>query len=170
MNRHPGHDYSAPGYYFVTISTAGYRSIFGRLGTDNRIVLSNIGWIAEQVWQRNDQIYSSFRNDVYCFMPNHLHALVQIESDGKSDESPPNLSTVIRSFKGCVTKEVRRHGGRPDLVIWQHNFHDRIVRSDRSLAAIRNYIANNPGALESRIDDLLGTGNLLPGPRWPGED
>ena len=154
-------DYSTPGYYFVTISTAGYRNLFGRIGRNNRIVLSNIGWIAEQIWQRNEDVYENFSNDLYSFMPNHLHALVLLEYHGVNVKPPPNLSTVIRSFKGCVTKEVRRLTGQPQLAIWQNNYHERIVNSDRALQNIREYIQYNPLKLEQKLDELRGIGTSI---------
>lgn len=160
-----GFDYTTPGFYFVTISTAGYRNLFGRLGRNNCIVLSSVGWIAEQTWQRNDDIYDNFRNDVFCLMPNHLHALVQLGSQGRDLCPPPNLSTVIRSFKGCVTKETRRQMGSRDLAIWQNNFHEKIVNSEREIANVRNYILHNPMELECRFDEIRGWDRSIFSPR-----
>ena len=35
-------------------------------------------------------------------------------------------------------------------VLWQRGYHDRVIRNDRELAAIRQYIANN--ALQWHLD------------------
>ncbi|BCR04283.1 hypothetical protein DESUT3_13520 [Desulfuromonas versatilis] len=32
----------------------------------------------------------------------------------------------------------------PICNVWQRNYYERIIRDDRELAAIREYIANNP--------------------------
>ncbi len=29
-------------------------------------------------------------------------------------------------------------------MVWQRNYHDRVVRNERELDAVRNYIVNNP--------------------------
>ncbi|MEA3334793.1 MAG: transposase, partial [Chloroflexota bacterium] len=53
-----------------------------------------------------------------------------------------SLSVVIRSYKTAVTKWARRNG-RPDFA-WQPRFHDHIIRNQRSLDLIRQYIRDNP--------------------------
>jgi len=39
--------------------------------------------------------------------------------------------------------------------IWQRSFYDRIIRNERSLNAIREYISNNPDNWEQDIDNLI---------------
>ena len=40
---------------------------------------------------------------------------------------------------------VREHGWPAfQQRLWQRNYHDRVVRNDRELRAIREYVANNP--------------------------
>jgi REP element-mobilizing transposase RayT len=147
-----GYDYTTPGYYFVTMSTAGYHNLFGSYTGKNQIQLSALGIIAKEVWKRNDAVYENFRNDLYCIMPNHIHALVLLEYYDVNSAVPPDLSRVIRSFKGCVTKEARQLLGNPNLAIWQKNYHEKIVNSEASLNQIRRYILYNPLMLELKRD------------------
>nr|VFJ54153.1 MAG: hypothetical protein BECKDK2373B_GA0170837_104525 [Candidatus Kentron sp. DK] len=52
-----------------------------------------------------------------------------------------NLSKIIRWYKGRVTFESRKI--TPDFC-WQPRFYEHIVRSEKTLEAIRNYILANP--------------------------
>jgi REP element-mobilizing transposase RayT len=52
-----------------------------------------------------------------------------------------NLASVIRGFKIGVTVAVRAI--HPDF-IWQHRFHDRIIRNAQEMDAYRRYIMQNP--------------------------
>ncbi|MFC1727323.1 transposase [Patescibacteria group bacterium] len=53
------------------------------------------------------------------------------------------LGTVVGLFKSECTKQIRRQLHRPNLVIWQRNYYENIVRTDADLLKIRNYIKNN---------------------------
>jgi putative transposase len=52
------------------------------------------------------------------------------------------LSTIVRSFKSAVTNRMHAAGFNDN--VWQPRFHDHIIRNDRELFAIRQYIKNNP--------------------------
>jgi REP element-mobilizing transposase RayT len=54
------------------------------------------------------------------------------------------LATVIRSFKSAVTKRINALRDTPGLPIWQRNYFERVIRDDRELHAVRQYIADNP--------------------------
>lgn len=52
------------------------------------------------------------------------------------------IGSMIRGFKIGVTKWARQN---TDIhTIWQRNYYERIIRSERALDAIRRYIVNNP--------------------------
>jgi hypothetical protein len=53
-----------------------------------------------------------------------------------------SLGLVIRKFKSAVTGKCR--GIERFDFAWQSNYYDHIVRNERELNAIRQYIANNP--------------------------
>ena len=52
------------------------------------------------------------------------------------------LSVIVRTYKAAVTTACRRIG-RDDFA-WQRNYYEHIIRNERELNAIRQYIKNNP--------------------------
>jgi REP element-mobilizing transposase RayT len=69
-----------------------------------------------------------------CFMPDHLHLLVEIRSVGLVD--------LMRRTKSSSTKLWWRQGGHGAL--WQASFHDHGIRDFPDFDAIATYILNNP--------------------------
>ncbi len=53
-----------------------------------------------------------------------------------------SLPVVVRNFKGAVTRRMRERGF--DEPVWQRNYHERVIRNERELQAIRQYIIDNP--------------------------
>ena len=68
---------------------------------------------------------------------------------GGGDVARPKLSDVVRWFKSLTTVKYR-HGVRDDSWkpfpgrVWQRNYYEHIIRYERSLIAVRRYIAQNP--------------------------
>jgi putative transposase len=52
------------------------------------------------------------------------------------------IGSMVRGFKTAVTRRMRMHGWIGG--VWQQNYHDHIIRNERSLERIRAYIRNNP--------------------------
>jgi REP element-mobilizing transposase RayT len=78
-------------------------------------------------------------------MPDHLHGILWLDEPATSLP----LSVVIQRWKTFTTRQyadgVRHHGWRPFRgQLWQQSFHDRVIRGDEELAAMRAYIADNP--------------------------
>jgi len=57
---------------------------------------------------------------------------------------PGSLSTIVRSFKSAVTKQVNLLRQTPGLVLWQRNFWDHVIRNEVDCNRIREYIHTNP--------------------------
>ncbi len=55
-----------------------------------------------------------------------------------------SLGAIIAGFKSSVTARINRLRGTPGAPVWQRNYYEHIIRSDRALDAIRRYIAYNP--------------------------
>ena len=84
--RLPNHDYAC-GWYFVTICTKDKRYRLGTVvGGDAHIAphveLSNIGSVAEMYLKRIPGI------DTYVVMPNHVHFIVSIATEGRCGHRP----------------------------------------------------------------------------------
>jgi REP element-mobilizing transposase RayT len=63
-----------------------------------------------------------------------------------SPESPRNLSIsdIIGLFKSFTSRKIRESKISIHSSIWQRGFYDRIIRNEKELHAIREYIMNNP--------------------------
>ena len=57
---------------------------------------------------------------------------------------PCALPTVIGSFKSAVTKRINENRDAAGEPVWQRNYYEHIIRSEKSLNHIRLYIADNP--------------------------
>ena len=147
-----GFDYTSHGAYFVTIVTDGRRQLFGRIIGDE-MRLNAAGRIVAEEWQRSGELRSNVEIDAFVVMPNHFHGIVFLtQTDEGTLRSAPtrsfgggmagSLPVVVRNFKGAVTRRMRERGF--DEPVWQRNYHERVIRNERELQAIRQYIIDNP--------------------------
>ena len=74
---------------------------------------------------------------------------------------PGSLGSIIRGYKIAVTKWFRTN--TEILNVWQKSFYDEVIRTDKSLNNIREYIKNNPATWETEENRLL-VGEV---PEWP---
>ena len=72
-----GWDYSAPGWYFVTICTRDRACVLGEV-RHGVVHLSPIGRIVAEEWVRTCRIRPYVRLDAWVIMPNHLHGIIRI--------------------------------------------------------------------------------------------
>ena len=131
--RIPDYDYSAVNYYFLTICTHEKQCIFGGPGN-----LNWMGLIAEECLLHIPQLYPEIRLDKYVVMPNHIHAIFDIQKSGNQTD----LNVVIGQYKMAVTKKIRFQNS--GFVVWQRSFHDHIIRNQSGYEKIWNYIEDNP--------------------------
>ena len=139
-NRLPDFDYSTPGAYFITICTKDRRNLFwADVGASiARPQLTRWGKITADSICDIPKHYPAVSVDHYVVMPNHIHLLLQINTDTNGRPMvAPTISTVIQQFKGIVTKRIGQS-------IWQKLYHDHVVRGERDYLKIWEYIDNNP--------------------------
>ncbi|MFH2137254.1 MAG: transposase [Candidatus Omnitrophota bacterium] len=167
LNRLKDYDYSLEGYYFVTICSRNREIIFGEytnnVGTAlaavrNNIKLTKLGQIIDSQWNDLPNQYKNIELDQYIIMPNHLHGILIINK--RTGASPvPTISNIIGSLKSKISVEYLQYINNENLnvcgQIWQRSFHDHIIRNDKSLNKIRNYITTNPENWENDIDNLI---------------
>lgn len=72
---------------------------------------------------------------VYCFMPDHLHLLLEAKQETS------NLIHCIKTIKQRAGFVFKQRTGRS---LWQHRYHDRILRREEDTLSIAWYIINNP--------------------------
>ncbi len=159
-----GWNYSAEGLYFVTLCTKDRQPFFGAI-TEGKLLLSAIGIMAGQYWLEIGDHHPNAITGDFVVMPNHVHGIVEltqpqdaVSADGREDVacnvstgsadmaaiSPQvgSLGAIVRSYKATVSRWGRRNGY--DDFAWQPRFHDHIIRDERSLQHIRQYILDNP--------------------------
>jgi len=175
-NRLPGYNYSSNGAYYITICANNRKCLFGEIkyakcvgaglvparnDTLRRIKLSTIGKIINDEWNDIPNQYKNIYVDEYVIMPNHFHGIIMI-GDGENNRAatraaPTHLGRIIGSFKSRCTvnhlKCIRKYNLDISTKIWQRNYHDHIIRNDKSLNKIRKYIRNNPLTWNSDIEN-----------------
>lgn len=67
-------------------------------------------------------------------MPNHVHAILFLD---RTRFRPPPVPAIVGAFKARAS----RRAGEP---LWQRGYHDRIVRDEGELQALREYVLQNP--------------------------
>lgn len=150
-----GWDYRNPGYYFVTICTRQRERFFGVV-MGNDVQLSPIGEIAAKFWSEIPAHHEGIELDEWIVMPNHVHGIViireietfhgtSLRKNHKLSKISPkagSLSVVIRSYKSAVSHWAGLNGFKE--FAWQSRFYDHIIRDEKSLNNIRQYIFDNP--------------------------
>jgi len=168
LNRLPDHDYSNDGIYFVTICSKYRQNIFSiinhAVGTGLAPVrdpidmkLTDLGIIINKHWLNIPNQNINIDIDQYIIMPNHIHGIIIINK--RTGASPvPTLSKIIGSFKSKSSIEYLRFIKQNNLnlfgQIWQRSFHDHVIRDEKSLNKIREYIVNNPINWESDKNNM----------------
>jgi REP element-mobilizing transposase RayT len=144
-------DYRSSGWYYVTICTKNREKIFGQV-KNGEMMLSQCGEIVREEWIASETLRKEIYLDEFVIMPNHFHGIVEIRRGvwpytptKRGFQSPSkDLGSMIRSFKGSVTKRINEHREIQGCPVWQRNYHDHIIRNDEDLHRIRKYIRDNP--------------------------
>jgi putative transposase len=173
-NRLKDYDYATDGFYFITICSKNGENIFSDIpvGADGcrptdpiNVQLNDFGRIVGEELKKSQNIRDEIIVDYYVIMPNHVHCIIVIEQNGmkitgRQPSAPTcnrkrSLSSFVQGFKSAVTARINTLRNMPGEPVWQRSFHDHIIRNERSLHAIREYIANNPIHWEQDIENLL---------------
>ena len=57
---------------------------------------------------------------------------------------PRSLASWASGFKSAVTSRIRKLWNDPSAVVWQEDYFERIIRNEKELLNIRDYILSNP--------------------------
>lgn len=144
-----GHDYAGGGTYFVTLCAA---KAAGRVFDPPPVRA-----LLARVWQALPGRFTTMDPESpYAIMPDHFHGLIRLRPGSAS------LGDIICSFKSLADREYRlsvRAGlvsalpkaadarTAPTGKIWQRNYYERIIRSERDLQNTIQYIRLNPARL-----------------------
>ena len=147
-NRLRDYDYSQEGYYFISICTRGRKEFFGDI-REGKIDLNRFGESVNQCWYDLPRHYPNSSLDSFVIMPNHIHGIIVIDNDdvvgnGLKPFPTHGLSEIIRGFKTFSSRKINEKIEIDNKFQWQKSFYDHIIRGERSLDLIREYIQNNP--------------------------
>ena|ERR1041384_2459287 len=128
--------------YFLTACAALQRPVFNEALLATRVVAQLL------------DVATSFEFAVsaYCVMPDHVHALLE----GQSERS--NFIEFVKRFKQVTGFEFRRHANHR---LWQPGYYERILRSDEATEAVVRYILENPirAGLTSKLGEYAFAGS-----------
>ena len=147
-------DYSNNAAYFVTICTHDMRCYFGKI-VKGKVEQSRIGKIAEEEWLHTGKVRDNVVLDEYVIMPNHIHGILMIMNDDTDVTPTSSLPNIIKGFKSSCTNRVLKLDKN---FKWLPRYHDRIIRNEKELFYIREYISNNPvnWNQDKNTEDLTG--------------
>jgi REP element-mobilizing transposase RayT len=136
---------------------------FGRV-EKGKMIQNKVGETAYQTWLNIPNHHNNVVLDEFVVMPNHIHGILALGDDLRKDVacdvstrnknnfmsiiSPKrgSMATIIGSYKSAVTKWCHENGF--DDFAWQPRFYDHIIRNERELTSIREYLQNNPANWE----------------------
>lgn len=157
------YDYSQAGAYFVTVCAWKKENIFGEI-KNGEMLLNEYGEIVTKCWDDLPHHYHHAQLDEFVIMPNHVHGIIvinvgaglkpaRIDVDNKDKNragfkpAPTQchgLSEIVRAFKTFSSRHVNATRNTPGVSVWQRNYFEHIIRNDRELHTIRQYIRYNP--------------------------
>ncbi len=56
----------------------------------------------------------------------------------------PTVGEIVRAVKARCTHAINLIRNTSGAPVWQHNYYERIIRNDRELAPLWQYIHDNP--------------------------
>ena len=154
-----GWDYRQPAFYFVTICTHQRQYMFENQAY-YEIAVHTLERIPEQPHAKHVRLGETI------IMPNHGHILFEFMDwpAGAAPDYPPpgarqnapagSLGVVVGQYKRAVTTRINCLRQCKGAAVWQRGYYERIVRNERELNAIRQYIRNNPARWEQDRDNL----------------
>jgi len=148
-----GYDYSQAGAYFITVCTHGRALLFGHV-LEADVRLNDIGAIVSQSWANLPNHYPDIELDSFIVMPNHVHGIVMLSDEPGRRHGIPE---IVRGFKTFSARSANEHR-RITASVWQRGYYEHVIRDERSLNRIREYITNNPARWADDPDNI-----------WPAE-
>jgi len=124
------------------------------------MVLTDLGKLAEKLWLAIPEHFPHVELDEYVVMPNHIHGiLVLVDTPAQhaqaerafGDVPRGSVPAIVRAYKAAVTREINKHEPM-EGPLWQRNYYEHVIRSEKSLNTIREYIIENP--MKWEIDEL----------------
>ncbi|MBU1936163.1 transposase [bacterium] len=138
--RLPHYNYSSSGAYFVTLVVAGRECCLSYI-SDGLNKLTDTGKLVVQGWRWLAEQYAYVSLDEFIVMPNHVHGILLFDNDKTRGLT---LGRIVAAFKTITTRDINCLRNTPGKRFWQKDFYEHVIRDERDMARIREYIANNP--------------------------
>ena len=156
------YDYALPGVYFVTICTHRRICLFGNV-RDGAMHPNALGETVEACWRALPTHYSHVVLDMFVAMPNHMHGILWLrETSQRTTGKRHGLPELIRGLKTFSARRLNGLRHTPGQPLWQRGYYEHIIRNEKSLIGIRDYIETNPLRWEF---DEENPANIHPLPR-----
>lgn len=123
------YDYSSDGYYFITVASYN-RMEFS--GDEQRSIESAIHELPQ---------IKGVEVDFKVLMSDHIHLILVLTG------CELKLGEVVRRFKAKTS----RMAGRG---LWQPNYYEHVIRNEKALQRIREYVRNNPLAEKIEFENF----------------
>ena len=109
-----GYDYAQEGLYFLTLCVHNRICLFGEV-QNKQMKLNQFGKIVQDEWEKTPEIRKNVSLGEFMVMPNHFHAILQIdyqikkneENIGKFKSPSQTIGAIIRGFKGAATTRIK---------------------------------------------------------------
>ena len=160
-----GYDYSQEALYFITLVCQSREYLFGEIKNDKPILNDAGKMIKNQLFALQKQ-FSAVQIHEYVIMPNHSHIILQIVEVKNNDpvktilrfplrfpqriySTKNSIGSIIGAYKSITTNKyingIKNKNWKPfEDHLWQRNYWEHIIRNEKSLDHISQYIINNP--------------------------
>jgi REP-associated tyrosine transposase len=140
------YDYSQSGAYFVTVCAWKEECLFGEI-KNGEMLLNKYGGIVRNCWDDLPNHYQHAQLDEFVIMPNHVHGIIVLKVGAGFKPAPTKqygLPEIVRAFKAFSSRRINDIRDTCGISIWQRNYYERIIRGEKDLHSIREYIRYNP--------------------------
>ncbi len=129
---------------------------------DEEMRLNEAGRMLVDEWKKLKNRFINIEIDEFVVMPNHFHGIIFIPDvtvgDGlvpsridprASTRVAPTIPNIIGAFKSIATHRyiqlVKQNLAKQfNKKLWQRSYYDHVIRNEKSLEKIREYVIENP--------------------------
>lgn len=137
-----GYDYAQSGAYFITLCTWQRPSSFGEI-MNGEMQLNTYGEILQRHWDSLPKHHHHLELDEFIIMPNHVHGIIVLIDDN-TYKKRHGLPEILRGFKTFSARRINKIRRLSGVSVWQRGYYEHIIRNEKVLMAIREYIVKNP--------------------------
>ena len=138
------YNYSQEGMYFITICINNRIPLLMNKTSLNEYVINEFGKIIQNSWNELPKHNSGILLNEFTIMPDHIHGIIEI-TDGFRTR-PYNgqyLSEIVRQLKTFSARKINELRKTKGQVVWQKSYYEHVIRNEKELIEIQQYIINN---------------------------